>query len=1838
MQMKKRALALLTAVVFALMLIPGVSFAAEMSEAMKAAYGALDIPNADDIRGNISLPEVGENGAAISWTSSDEAVVSTTEEENEGYLPTPAGVITRGSEDKNVTLTATITIGRETAEKVFNLTVKAAPGSGVSLMDAESDKYLMYYFKGDSNGQEQIWLAASEDGLNWSTLNDDQPILASSLGTGGLRDPYVIRSPEGDRYFLIATDLKVSAMGWGENAINGSKSVMIWETTDLTDWGEQRMVEVSTLEGMGCTWAPEASYDYTTGEYVMYWASKVGNYYSIYSARTRDFINFTEPELFVSRDPNLENEIDNVIDTTIIKTDDGYYRFTKNENSDAKRVFMEFSEELTGTYENITTNAYDQTGVEGPEIYQLPDGRYCLILDRYSSGGYFPFVTDSLVPDEDGSVTFTALDSGTYSFPSSPRHGTVVRVSAEEYEKVVKFYNGVADTVTPDEDGSDPIIVYNFDDGTAADSSGNGYDAALVGSAAVVTDDENGRVLSLDGSAGTYLEFPRGVLDGRDELTVSMDVRNITTGNFFTFALGKSDTRYLFARLRPDSIRTAITVNSYGAENGAETSGLDSGDFWTNLTFTVSAADGAVKVYLDGMLAAETETDITISNLGIDTLAYIGKSFFAADAYANMKVDNVEIYNRALSANEIAEKYFFSRYSMTINADEKGAEITDGMFGLFFEDINYAGDGGLYSEIINNRSFEAYDAYTERNGYTLYEIPLYGWSAVGSAALESAGDNPLNGNNPTYLRLTASAAGDGVANDCYKSDGGAAYSGFSARTGAKYNASLYARGSYAGKITVQAVNSSGAVIGESSFDGEIGEDFTRLETELEITGESDKNSTIRIVLSEAGTVELDMISVIPQQTFNGRDNGLRADLVEMLAELNPGFLRFPGGCIVEGYTLANRYQWKHTVGPVEQRTQNWNRWQTHTGGDGRYGYCQTYGLGFYEYLLLCEDIGAAAVPVLSVGIACQYQSGEYSSYDDLYSIYIQDALDLVEFANGEPDADWESIDYSAVDTTNPETFNNNWANLRALMGHPESFGLEYIGIGNEQWDTSDYNSVDENGWSTSGNNFFRRYELFEEEIHKLYPDMKLIGTSGPSSSGRDFENAWSWLASHNGEEGFTYAVDEHYYMDPEWFYSNINRYDSYDRDGFGVFAGEYASRWLGTSGNQLETALSEAAFMTGLEKNSDIVKMASYAPLFAKLGYVQWAPDMIWFDTDTVYGSPDYYVQKLYSNHSGDYNLSESIDDVYRVTDYSGVAGVGTWLTSATFSDFTVTDNVTGEDLTPSGWILSGEEEVEKYEYTVEASAEPEKDAGNSKENVQDGSLDTRWTSNGTDNWLLCDLGEVKTVGKVGVAAFVSSGRSYYYEIQISADGENYTSLFDGTNGEGVGNIVYTFAGNEEARYVKILTKGNSYHEWNGITEVEIYGECSQVENDDSFEATGTWGVDENGAASQSDTSYQGAYLFANESIESNDYTITVKATKTAGAEGFLIPVMASDKNNLIHWNVGGWSNTQSCFEVRSGGFNSGVVGSGSATVLETGREYELKVVVTGGTVYGYIDGELISSYTFDITTGPIYGNSTFDEETGDIIVKLINSSSIDRALPITINYSGSLTGYATEYLLTGDALTDANSIDNPENVAVVTSEIGGIGSEFIYELPAYSFVVLRVHTGGVKAISEVGEVCVLTKAGNLPVLPSEVDVVLSDGTTEQRAVTWRLPTAGTFVNAGTFKVYGDIEGSEIDAVATVIAVSSSDISPEDIISVDEASLRNGESTYLYFNPGVEGEYIGILAVYADGTLVDAQTFKFTESSYWDIVKLLDTENKQIKIMLWSKDGLVPLTEAVVVE
>lgn len=934
-------------------------------------------------------------------------------------------------------------------------------------------------------------------------------------------------------------------------------------------------------------------------------------------------------------------------------------------------------------------------------------------------------------------------------------------------------------------------------------------------------------------------------------------------------------------------------------------------------------------------------------------------------------------------------------YTLNIDASKKSVDISEDMYGIFFEDVNYAADGGIYSEVVENRSFEAAHCNPDR-GESYTKIPDSGWT-VENAVAEYLSENPLNENNTTYLHLSSDADGS-ILNECY--------SGFAVHEGESFNASIFARGSYDGKITVSIVDGDD-VLGSVEF-SDIGAEFEKHTGIIETVGTAD-SATVKVTFDTEGTIDMDMISVQSRDTYNSRENGLRKDIVQALADLNPAFIRFPGGCLAEGYYLENRYSWKDSIGPVEKRRENWNRWQT---GSNAYDYCQTLGLGFYEYFLLCEDIGAKPLPVINVGIACQYQSGEYSSWEDLYDIYIQDAIDLIEFANGDPET-------------------NEWAAIRAEMGHPEPFNLEYIGIGNEQWNTAE-------------NRFFERYEAFEKEIHALYPDIKLISTSGPSANGTNFENAWNWLETHNGEENFAYAVDEHYYKSPQWFLSNVNRYDSYNKDGFGVYVGEYAA--TGSYGNTLYSALAEAAYMTGLEENADIVKMTSYAPLLAKIGYNQWSPNMIWFNNSTLYKTPDYYVQSMYSDNKGSYTL---VNEMAIEGGKNLSAGIGTWNTAAQFKDIKVTDNETDEVT-----VLS----ISGSSMSITASYEPE--ANHPATNLIDGNTDkeSRWAADRNGAYATLDLGKTTYVSKVAVSFLAEAGRKYHYKIEISTDGEEYTNVFDGESGINDPNAHYTEV-NALARYIRLISNGrtiNGGYQKDGFfspTELTVFDEDGAMIE----KIPGEWS-ESDGVITQSNTSIAGALNVAK--LPAKNYTLELKAMKTAGSEGFLIPFNYQDAENYIFWNLGGWNNTQSAIQQVSKGAKMTVSDSVSMTI-EDDVWYDIKIVADKEYAYCYLNGELVHTQCIN----PVYSTVSYDEENGDIIVKLVNAGEDAVNINIDIANAEYIAPKASAYVLTGDSLNAANSIDNPTNVLVEEDVFEGASDNFVYALDGYSFVVLRLHT-----------------------------------------------------------------------------------------------------------------------------------------------------------------------------
>ena len=792
---------------------------------------------------------------------------------------------------------------------------------------------------------------------------------------------------------------------------------------------------------------------------------------------------------------------------------------------------------------------------------------------------------------------------------------------------IISMLSGLGLTASAEGFDENLYAIYTFNEvmtgvsrTTAADRSGNGHHARLNGYVKYVADEErHSKVLYTSGTNGSYMEFnlPTDESDNvLESFTVSMDMKNLTTGNYFNFYVGDGSSNgtgknYFGYKMATDILLSAKTTS----EKKTTLSGKGKNNAWVHVDFVID--NGTATIYVDkqsvGFLTGYNMSDI---NASVGRLSF---SAWAADVYAKCYYDNVAIYDKAFTATEISGLTVFEdtednyeelepstdEYKIT---SEKGVDIQDGMIGLFFEDINYAADGGLYAEMIENRSFEA-RKYTSGSN-TIYD-GTYSWSVYPSAGSGASLTTSSNGgidtvNNPNYAVFTASQTQNGLQNN--------AYDGVLMEKGKTYNVSLYAKSdSYSGGISVK-VYKDGETVAHAKVTDAVSNEWKKYEVVM-TADKTARCADFVIEIDTAGTVSLDMISCFPEDCVKGI---FRKDLAEKLKAVNPGFLRFPGGCIIEGYNLANRYNWKDTLGDVAYRKQNWNRWMAHTndGLDGGYKhYNQTYGLGFYEYFLLCEYLECRAVPVVNVGMACQYQSGETVAVSSAaFQQYIQDALDLIEFANGD------------ASTT--------YGKIRADMGHPEPFNLEIIGIGNEQW-------------QTSSNDWFTRYEKFEEAIHEKYPDMKLVATSGPGVQDDGYYAAWEWLREKSKtNENFAYVVDEHYYRTPDWFYSNMNFYDSYPRD-VKVFAGEYASRrrnWSNDpAANTWEAALSEAAYLTMVERNADVVYMASYAPLFARINYTQWSPDMIWFDDANSYGSPTYYVQKLYSNNMGTYTLKSTL-------------------------------------------------------------------------------------------------------------------------------------------------------------------------------------------------------------------------------------------------------------------------------------------------------------------------------------------------------------------------------------------------------------------------------------------------------------------------------------------------------------------------------------------------------------------------------------------------------------------
>ncbi|MFF9774619.1 alpha-L-arabinofuranosidase C-terminal domain-containing protein [Streptomyces sp. NPDC013978] len=685
-------------------------------------------------------------------------------------------------------------------------------------------------------------------------------------------------------------------------------------------------------------------------------------------------------------------------------------------------------------------------------------------------------------------------------------------------------------------------------------------------------------------------------------------------------------------------------------------------------------------------------------------------------------------------------------YAITVDPAAKGAKIDDTMYGVFFEDINRAADGGLYAELVQNRSFEYSTA--DNRAYT----PLTSWTVDGTAQVVNDAGR-LNERNRNYLSLGASSA---VTNAGYNT-------GVHVEEGKKYDFSVWARADARTTLTVTLQDADGTLAEARRVTVKGG--WTKYRVSFKATRTS---SDGRLTVASVDAVALDEVSLFPRDTYKGHRNGLRKDLAEKIAALKPGFVRFPGGCLVNtgsmqdyseasGWERKRSYQWKDTIGPVEQRATNANFW----------GYNQSYGLGYYEYFQFSEDIGAMPLPVVPALVT---GCGQNKATDDdaLLQRHIQDTLDLIEFANG------------------PVT--SKWGKKRAQMGHPKPFRLTHLGVGNEE---------------NLPNEFFARFQKFRAAIEAKYPDITVISNSGPDDTGTTFDTAWQL-----NREGDVDMVDEHYYNSPQWFLQNNDRYDSYDRNGPKVFLGEYASQ-----GNAFKNALSEAAFMTGLERNADIVKLASYAPLLANEDYVQWSPDMIWFNNHASWNSANYETQKLFMNNVGDRVVPSKATGTPALTGpITGAVGLSTWATTAAYDDVTVTaedgTSLLGDDFSgdASKWthtgggswsvqdgqyvqtdvaaentmVTAGDTAWHDYDLKVRATKKSGKEGFLVAFGVKDTGNYYWWNLGGWNNTTSAveqavDGGKSSLISKPGT---IETGRTY--DIEVKVRGRQVTLLLDG--------------------------------------------------------------------------------------------------------------------------------------------------------------------------------------------------------------------------------------------------------------------------------------------------------------------------------------------------------------------------------------------------------------------------------------------------------------------------
>jgi alpha-L-arabinofuranosidase len=803
--------------------------------------------------------------------------------------------------------------------------------------------------------------------------------------------------------------------------------------------------------------------------------------------------------------------------------------------------------------------------------------------------------------------------------------------------------------------------------------------------------------------------------------------------------------------------------------------------------------------------------------------------------------------------------------TLQVDTSAPGKAISPDLVGIFFEDLSHAADGGLYAELVQNRDFEY--SSTDNPGWHA----LTSWQVVhldgARGTLTAEFNQPLHANTPHYALLTIESPNGQVG---LRNEG---FDGIALQAGENYDFSLFARriSGASRPIYVRLESKTGTLLGEAVLPAPSGS-WAKYTARISV---QTTDPDVRLVVSSSGPgqLALDHISLFPEKTFRNRPNGLRADLAQIIADLKPKFMRFPGGCLVHGDGLDNIYHWKNTIGPIEQRKGQPNIWRYH----------QSVGLGYFEYFQFCEDIGAKPVPVVAAGVCCQnsnflvtrkYGIGQEGLPMDQMPAYIQDVLDLIEWANG------------------PAT--SKWGAKRAAAGHPEPFGLKYLGVGNEDKITPV---------------FKERFQMIYEAVKAKHPEIVVIGTVGPNPAGDDYENGWKIA-----DELRLPMVDEHCYKSPQWFWENLLRYDAYDRARSKVYLGEWAA-FDDKRRSTLRSAIAEAAYLTGLERNADVVRFSSYAPLLAKRGHIHWSPNLIYFDNTGVFPTINYHVQQLFSVNNGDTYLPTSVSIPASAGKRTLI--LGTWNSQAEFDDIR-------------------------------------------------------------------------------------------------------------------------------------LTRGPQ------TLLVENFNSATSAWKPDS----GTW--KKSAGSYRQSSSLQPALSRLELPLDGSAFTLTLKARKTGGAEGFLVGIGAADPGDYTWWNLGGWGNTQHGVERSVAGARS-LVGEVVPGRIESNRWYEIKIESDGQRVRFLLDGKPVHEIAGGLNSAPptFAASCVKDSASGAVILKLVNGANSPR--PVRVKFVGArkLPATAEATVLAGPDPMAVNDFPSPRTVLPRVAR-QPIGPTFDYEAPANSLTVIR--------------------------------------------------------------------------------------------------------------------------------------------------------------------------------